>query len=1568
MDRQTLSATLDAHLKDGKLELPPDALQSDPVRRQLELALGGENLLIDPVADRQQDDSSDTVSGTCRNTLFKGMSVAARFTAGDPAGLSLSAEAAPGWTQSEGFPRLRHTLADALRFNDARWQLLSAADGETPAGLSFRGTLDTANSLGFFIFLIGDTDEVLTGAVETVEESIPTMRLAGGVRGGTSFSFVSLGPVSLALLTLALDPLKEGGPKRAAVRMEVSTSIDFVAQGETRQIPLTAGIYSGSSSITLEADTAQLMSAGIDELAALVGGVDLGGISFGDFNLESVLKLAAVTFTLDPLSATKLTSVLLTVESAKSWDILSRGDGQPFLTLQSISVAFGISAPFTSQELTATLKGQLLLGGSRLNVEAGYSSQGVLLRSYLDPATPLSLRDVAAALLGETDPHTPALSFGEFDLLVEPGRNYQLNAEVTDLWSIELGDVSLDLKSLSVDWQYAVGQQAQARIAGQMQFGGVDIDVLATYSTTGGWDFTGGLAPGQSVPVGQVLADLVYYFGVEPPSFLDAVTLDTLTVGFNTTSKSFDFTLGGGLPVEDKWLEITVGAALRSSNNKFEMELTGSLTIGDMVFTITFEKGGEGNTFLAAYQHTGAPTSIPLRDFVSENLSSSVAEIVPEKLAVDIKDLMFAFTTPAAQPADGQQSSGGQQAATTTPASKFLFALDLSAAVSLSDLPLVGRKFPSDQAAGVEGLRLLVTSAPLTRAEAATFDALMPVGMTRLTVPSVGATNAQTNAQTTTQTTTTAGTGTTQAAANAEVVIARGLTVSALMNFGGSLQPLSLPVTSSSSAQTTGTGTTTTTTATTTGAAPVTSSDNAQWFQLQKGFGPVFFEKVGVKYQDEVVWFLLTASLSAAGLTLTLDGLGVGSKVKGFDPQFDLRGLGVQYKGGGGVEVGGALLRTRVKRADNPEEFYDEYDGAAFVKAGQLKISALGSYAELDGHPSLFVYAVLDYPIGGPSFFFVTGLAAGFGYNRLLVVPAIDQVAQFPLVADAVGGAAMPANVSGKVAALQRYIPPSAGDYFLAVGIKFTSFKLIDSFALLTVSFGTQFEVNLLGLSTLIVPTPIPGEPPVTPLAEIQLAVRATYNPSQGFLGIAAQLTSNSFLLSRDCRLTGGFAFYSWFSGEHEGDFVLTLGGYHPDYKVPAHYPAVPRLGFNWRVDSKLTIKGGMYYALTAAALMAGGSLQATWDDGDIKAHFTAGADFIIYWKPYHYDAKVYVDIGVSYTYNLFGRHTLNVDVGADLHIWGPEFAGTARVKLSIISFDISFGDGSSKTLQAIDWTTFQQSFLPKQKDGQLAICTVSVSDGLLSVPPPAEEEGAASADGQQGEGTDAVQGDDIKVDWYVNPKSFLLVTNSVIPSKEAYKANFEKPEERTAADLGAANTTVGVAPMALKTGDFSSSHTVSFGRRNGEEGWDDVGADFDLKPVLKDVPVALWGETLTPSLNGPAFVKGALAGFEVRAHKAPDPGVTADIERKVLQYETETVADAFAWESFRAFEAKTYGGADEEAEEAARSADILATINADATVAARARLLGALGVGDPVELTGYGSDGFIIPPQVEAA
>src|SRR6185503_15741824 len=114
---------------------------------------------------------------------------------------------------------------------------------------------------------------------------------------------------------------------------------------------------------------------------------------------------------------------------------------------------------------------------------------------------------------------------------------------------------------------------------------------------------------------------------------------------------------------------------------------------------------------------------------------------------------------------------------------------------------------------------------------------------------------------------------------------------------------------------------------------------------------------------------------------------------------------------------------------------------------------------------SLFIYAMMDYPLGGPAFFFVNGLAAGFGYNRRLIAPSIDKVAEFPLVKHAVGKREdAPKDVLAALDSLRESVPPSVGDMFLAIGVKFNSFKLVNSFALLTFEFGNHFVVNLLGV------------------------------------------------------------------------------------------------------------------------------------------------------------------------------------------------------------------------------------------------------------------------------------------------------------------------------------------------------------------------------------------------------------------------------------------------------------------------------------------------------------------------
>jgi hypothetical protein len=110
--------------------------------------------------------------------------------------------------------------------------------------------------------------------------------------------------------------------------------------------------------------------------------------------------------------------------------------------------------------------------------------------------------------------------------------------------------------------------------------------------------------------------------------------------------------------------------------------------------------------------------------------------------------------------------------------------------------------------------------------------------------------------------------------------------------------------------------------------------------------------------------------------------------------------------------------------------------------------------------------------------------------------------------------------------------------------------------------------------------------------------------------------------------------------------------------------------------------------------VMAGGRLEALYESGAKKAWFTLSADFLIAWKPYHYDARASVDIGVEYTYHLCGTHHIKVNVGADIHLWGPDFAGHAHISLSVVTVDLDFGAATTPKLTPINWTEFSQSFL----------------------------------------------------------------------------------------------------------------------------------------------------------------------------------------------------------------------------------------------------------------------------------
>ncbi|GAB3279505.1 DUF6603 domain-containing protein [Kineosporia babensis] len=793
-----------------------------------------------------------------------------------------------------------------------------------------------------------------------------------------------------------------------------------------------------------------------------------------------------------------------------------------------------------------------------------------------------------------------------------------------------------------------------------------------------------------------------------------------------------------------------------------------------------------------------------------------------------------------------------------------VFGADLAITLDLSHLPVFGDHLDLG-VMGFDPLRLVALSAALSATEVTAINGQLPTAITKLP----------------------------------DGDRAAGFLVSGKLKLGVLEQPMALPV---SPAQT---------------APPITSkqtqtADNTLWYKVQRSFGPIQLDRVGVAYLHEPgqparLSVRVDASVSAGGLTLSCDGLS--ASVSLADPAalpvFDLAGLGVSYTGGP-VTLSGAFLRNTVTYQGKP---IPSYSGKAVIETETFTLGALGSYLQLPEGPSLFVYAFLNYPIGGPAFFFVEGIAAGFGYNRRFIAPAVDQIASFPLVAEAVG-TTVPGTLATELSQLADALPPSPGDVFLAAGLRFTSFKMIDSFLLVTAGFGHRFELNVLGLSTLVLPVPDAGLGDVTPVAEIQLAMKASFMPDDGYFSLLAQLTSNSYLLSRACRLTGGFAFVTWFAGDHDGDFVLTVGGYHPHFTKPGHYPAVPRLGFDWKVSDKLALKGSAYFALTPGALMAGAALSATYEDGSLRAWFDAGMDFLIAWQPYHYEAALHISVGASYTFSFFGSHTINVHVGTDVRFWGPDFGGTAYIDLDVISFTITFGSSGGASAEPVPWNRFRTAQLP-------------AADKAVTV---VLRGGAPQAAAGTYLGT-------------VNPAELELLTDSCVPATSGRSG--------TTALTGTGALAFAIAPVGAKPGTFTSVQTI-----NITQGTTPVNASFRFEPVAKSLPAALWGEELTPTLSKEALCEDMLTGYVVRPTPPVRPATTSSLPVSSLQSATALFVEhhAFEWVPLPTF---------------TKAAD--QTLNLTAGAQTRDAIAGKLRPDLLIDLNGLAPADFLLAPEVGA-
>ncbi|WP_328546302.1 DUF6603 domain-containing protein [Streptomyces platensis] len=648
--------------------------------------------------------------------------------------------------------------------------------------------------------------------------------------------------------------------------------------------------------------------------------------------------------------------------------------------------------------------------------------------------------------------------------------------------------------------------------------------------------------------------------------------------------------------------------------------------------------------------------------------------------------------------------------------------------------------------------------------------------------------------------------------------------------------------------------------------------------------GPVRFSHAVLGYAHGQLFIAFDATMAIGPLTIELLGLGLGVD-KDWKVLPVLRGasLALERPGPPKVVISGAFTRL---------DLGPDYE-LAFGAAGRIELMDLfvmqltGSWAKhKDGWDSIFAYAEFVagknmvnglFSIGPVTF---TGVVLGFGINSTVRIPTTGELGTFPLIRrlgeqpPAPGGEVeklTPAQALNELVGSGGWVTPARGQYWVAGGMEFTVYRFIQARALALVEWGEAgWKVMLAGSTTLLLPPKVPTSSEAfagAPLAINSLCLGKVivdfvyvYDSALGRFSMDTVIAKGSYLLDPQAQLTGGISLYVWgkdLPGGIKKGFVLSAGGYHPQFKVPAHYPKPPRIGWLWE-RGPVTIKGQAYAALTDGAFMIGGALAAVYDNGhgiNLRAWFTAHVDALVQWKPFYADIAFGLSIGVAATVKvLFVRVRVSLEVSVSLQLWMPPIGGRAKVKVWFISFTIGFG-ADREGAPPVPWEDFQLQ-LP-------APSRTALKQGCELPDVTKDESEARSA---------ANLPELVRID------GFTVSVESALPASKITLND----------DLfaGSEDARIDIRPMRL-TGVVCEQIVEILDQRGEPYDWEEEG--WTVTVTTEGMPQALWGAPLDDpdqALKQPGLVDGCLTGLTITVPEPTKQLGVGDVPSKALDVE----------------------------------------------------------------------------------
>ncbi|GGB92155.1 DUF6603 domain-containing protein [Cellulomonas carbonis] len=336
--------------------------------------------------------------------------------------------------------------------------------------------------------------------------------------------------------------------------------------------------------------------------------------------------------------------------------------------------------------------------------------------------------------------------------------------------------------------------------------------------------------------------------------------------------------------------------------------------------------------------------------------------------------------------------------------------------------------------------------------------------------------------------------------------------------------------------------------------------------------------------------------------------------------------------------------------------------GALAVEIPPMSASAFAALTPAaDGRPlSLLVIMGATFPPPGVQIgfgFAVMGLGGVIGINR-----RIDRDALLRAVADgSAAGLLFPADPVGAgeraLEVLPAVFPASRGS--VVAGPMFRlgwGGQVVTLSVAVLVESGVDDRLTILG--TIVVALPDPAAPIVLIRATFAGLIEPTV-PSVTFLAslegshiVGAPLTGDIFLLTR---------------GGPDPELVLSAGGFHPAFRVPAGVPVLRRLSLDLSPVPWIELRCEAYVAVTSTTLQLGARLELVAEVAGCGLRGWLAFDALLQLDPFRFVA----DVSGGLALRAFGRKLLGVQLA--LHLEGPApYLARGRGSIDIFLFEVS--------------------------------------------------------------------------------------------------------------------------------------------------------------------------------------------------------------------------------------------------------------------------------------------------------